>query len=111
MVSSFTSLSYPIANLTLPLARKQYGIFSNAIAPVAASQMTKTVMPQEFLDKLAPEAIVPLVAYLSHESTTENGKVFEAGAGWYGEIRWERTKGVVFKTDQSFTPAAVRHEF
>jgi len=64
-------------------------------------------MPPDFLEKLAPEAIVPLVAYLSHESTEENGKVYEAGAGWYGEIRWERTKGVVFKTDQSFTPAAV----
>jgi multifunctional beta-oxidation protein len=91
------------------LEHLQYNIHANAIAPVAASQMTKTVMPPDFLEKLAPEAIVPLVAYLSHESTEENGKVYEAGAGWYGEIRWERTKGVVFKTDQSFTPAAVSY--
>jgi len=86
----------------------QYGIHANAIAPVAASQMTETVMPPEMLAQLSPEMIVPLVAYLSHESTTVNGQLFEAGAGWYGRVRWERTKGHVFKTDKSFTPAAVK---
>lgn len=86
----------------------QYGIHANAIAPVAASQMTETIMPPEMLAQLSPEMIVPLVAYLSHESTKVNGQLFEAGAGWYGRVRWERTKGHVFKTDQSFTPAAVK---
>ncbi|GAA5886830.1 hypothetical protein JCM16303_005721 [Sporobolomyces ruberrimus] len=112
---NFGQANYSAAKMGLigfarTLAREgaKYNIHANAIAPVAASQMTKTVMPPDFLEKLAPEAIVPLVAYLSHESTQENGKVYEAGAGWYGEIRWERTKGVVFKTDQSFTPAAVK---
>ncbi|GAA5938562.1 uncharacterized protein JCM15063_005355 [Sporobolomyces koalae] len=112
---NFGQANYSAAKMGLigfarTLAREgaKYGIHANAIAPVAASQMTKTVMPPDFLEKLAPEAIVPLVAYLCHESTPENGKLYEAGAGWYGEVRWERTKGVVFKTDQSFTPAAVK---
>lgn len=37
-----------------------------------------------------------------------SGKIFEVGAGFVAEVRWERSRGVVFKTDASFTPSAVR---
>lgn len=33
--------------------------------------------------------------------------MFVLGAGYISEIRWERSGGVVFKTDDSFTPSAV----
>jgi len=52
---------------------------------------------------------VPLVAALTHpDGPNASGKVFEVGAGFVAEIRWERTKGALFKTDASFTPSAVR---
>lgn len=40
-----------------------------------------------------------------------SGKVFELGAGFVAEIRWERSKGAVFKTDETFTPSAVKEKW
>ncbi|KAK4047301.1 hypothetical protein OIV83_005479 [Microbotryomycetes sp. JL201] len=108
--ANYSSAKLGVVAFAKTLAREgaKYNIHANAIAPVAASQMTKTVMPPEMLEKLSPEMIVPLVAYLCHDATEDNGLLFEGGAGWYGQVRWEKSKGVVFKTDDSFTPAAVK---
>ena len=48
-----------------------------------------------------------MLALTHPEGPDANGKVFETGAGYVAEIRWERSKGVSFKTDASFTPSAV----
>jgi multifunctional beta-oxidation protein len=82
-------------------------IHANTIAPLAASRMTETVMPPEILACLKPEFVVPVVAYLCHESTEENGGLFEVGAGFVSKLRWERSKGAVFKADATFGPGAV----
>ncbi|GAA5863265.1 hypothetical protein JCM8547_002881 [Rhodosporidiobolus lusitaniae] len=96
---------------TLAREGAKYNIHVNAVAPIAASPMTETIMPPEMLANLSPDKIVPLVAFLVHSSVDVSGKLFEAGAGWYGLLRWERTKGAVFKTDESFTPEAVRERW
>ena len=55
-----------------------------------------------------PEYVAPLVVAITHpDGPDANGKVFVLGAGYVSEIRWERSRGVVFKTDDSFTPSAV----
>lgn len=82
-------------------------MLTNTIAPLAASRMTETVLPPDMLAALKPEFIVPLVAYLCHDSCTENGSIFEVGAGFVAKLRWERSKGAVFKADATFTPASV----
>lgn len=88
--------------------------------------MTATIMPPEMLqhfgvcarqNRLAyvsshlcpqPEYVAPLVAAITHpDGPDTSGKVFVLGAGYISEIRWERSRGVVFKTDNSFTPSAV----
>ncbi|KAH9458184.1 hypothetical protein MJO28_005251 [Puccinia striiformis f. sp. tritici] len=109
---SAAKLSQVTFSKTLAREGAKYNIIVNAIAPIAASQMTATIMPPEMLKEVTPEAIVPLVAYLvSEENTKETGQVYEAGAGWYGKLRRERARGAVFKTDDSFTPSAVMARF
>ena len=45
-------------------------------------------MPAEVLEKLDPKYVVPLVAYLVHESSTENGSLFEVAGGFIAKLRW-----------------------
>lgn len=71
--------------------------------------MTETMMPPDMLAKLSPEFVAPFVAALCHPDGPEaSGKIFEVGAGFIAEVRWERSEGTVFKTDASFTPSAVK---
>jgi multifunctional beta-oxidation protein len=69
--------------------------------------VTATVMPPEVLENLKPEHVAPVVAWLCHESCKESGQLYETGAGWTGQVRWELSKGAIFKPDDSFTPSAV----
>ncbi|KAH6588878.1 hypothetical protein BASA61_005790 [Batrachochytrium salamandrivorans] len=111
---NFGQSNYSAAKLALfgfsnSLAREgaRKNVFVNTIAPLAASRMTETVLPPDMLAALKPEFVVPLVAYLTHESCAENGSLFEVGAGFVSKLRWERSKGAVFKADATFTPASV----
>jgi len=52
--------------------------------------------PMYFIDlfaELRPELIAPVVAYLAHESCTDNGSVVEAAAGWAGKCHVVRSQG------------------
>jgi multifunctional beta-oxidation protein len=94
---------------TLAQEGAKYGIKSTCIGPIAASAMTKTVWTADLLTKIKPEFVAPFVVAVSHpDGPDASGKVFEVGAGFVAEIRWERSKGVVFKSDASFTPSAVK---
>ncbi|GBE87805.1 Peroxisomal hydratase-dehydrogenase-epimerase [Sparassis crispa] len=96
----------------LALEGAKYGIKATVIAPMAASAMTETVMPPEMLANLKPAFVAPFVAAVTHpDGPDASGKVFEVGAGYVAEIRWERSKGTVFKADSSFTPSAVQEKW
>ena len=92
---------------TLSLAKEGEGknINVNTICPIAGTRMTEKFMPKKLYESLKAEYIVPLVAYLAHDSCIETGSVFEVGAGYIAKLRWQRSEGVFF--DLPFTPEQV----
>ncbi|KAF5342028.1 hypothetical protein D9611_001552 [Ephemerocybe angulata] len=112
--ANYSAAKMGLIGFTKTLAREgaKYGIKSTAIAPFAASPMTETIMPPEMLKQMSPEYVAPFVLALCHpEGPDANGKLFELGAGFVAEVRWERSEGAIFKTDASFTPSAVKQRW
>ncbi|KAL1680272.1 hypothetical protein EV122DRAFT_262636 [Schizophyllum commune] len=109
--ANYSAAKMGLATFTKTLAREgvKYNIGSICIAPMAASAMTETVMPPEMLANLKPDYVAPFVAAVCHPNGPDaSGRIFEVGAGYVTEIRWERSAGTVFKTDSTFTPSAVK---
>ncbi|EMG46225.1 Peroxisomal hydratase-dehydrogenase-epimerase [Candida maltosa Xu316] len=96
---------------TLAKEGDKYNIKANAIAPLARSRMTESILPPPILEKLGPEKVAPLVLYLSSAENEVTGQFFEVAAGFYAQIRWERSGGALFKPDQSFTAEVVAKRF
>lgn len=110
LFGSFGQTNYSAAKLALhgftqALAKEgeKRNIRVNTIAPLAASRMLETVMPPDVLKTVNPSLVVPLVAYLCHESCTENGSVFEVGGGFVAKLRWQRAEVTFFLCREPFS--------
>eukprot|EP01063_Lacrimia_lanifica_P036824 TRINITY_DN7400_c0_g1_i1.p1 TRINITY_DN7400_c0_g1~~TRINITY_DN7400_c0_g1_i1.p1 ORF type:complete len:311 (+),score=83.45 TRINITY_DN7400_c0_g1_i1:225-1157(+) len=73
----------------------KHNVFVNAIAPLAGTRMTATIMPPAATEGLKPEFIVPLTLLLCHESSKANASYYEAGAGAFHKLEVCRSKGWV----------------
>jgi NAD(P)-dependent dehydrogenase (short-subunit alcohol dehydrogenase family) len=93
---------------TLELEGAKYNIKANVIAPVAASRLTEDVMPPQVLDKLKPELVSPVVAYLCSEECQVSGNIFTAGGGYVGRAAIVESKGAIFS---DISIEAVRDSF
>jgi len=82
--ANYSSMKLALVGFAQSLAREgdKLNIKVNTIAPLAGSRMTETIMPPELVAALKPEFVVPVVGYLAHESFTENGGIYECGAGF-----------------------------
>ncbi|KAI0822455.1 multifunctional beta-oxidation protein [Trametes gibbosa] len=112
--ANYSAAKMALVGFTKALAAEgaRYNIKATVIAPMAASAMTETIMPPEMLANLKPAFVAPFVLAVTHpDGPDANGKIFEVGAGYVAEIRWERSKGVSFKTDKTFTPSAVQEKW
>lgn len=96
---------------TLAKEGDKYNIIANTIAPLAKSRMTEKILPPHILEKLSPEKIAPLVLYLTHDSNKVTGQIFEVAAGFFAQIRWERSGGALFKPGKSYTAESVAKRF
>ena len=93
---------------TLSLEGQRKNVLVNTIAPFAASRLTEGLLPPAVFDSLKPEYVTPLVAYLCSEDNDTTGGVFEVGGGFYSSLRWERTKGKLFRIGREVSPEAIQ---
>ncbi len=78
----------------LRLEGQKYNIMMNALAPVAGTRMTESLMTPDALDKLKPEYVSPMVAYLCSEQCQRTGEIWSAGAGYFARIEYREAPGV-----------------
>lgn len=93
--TNYSSMKLALHGFTQALAveGRSKNVHANTIAPAADSQLTRTVMTEEQLRPMRPEYVSPLAAWLCHEECIETGALFEAGGGWFGKLRWQRSDG------------------
>ncbi len=115
---NFGQANYAMAKLglhglaqTLALEGAGRNILVNTIAPIAASRLTATIMPADMLEQLQPGFVSPLVLKLCHENHEGSGGLYEAGAGWIGALRWERSRGHGFPVEEAPTAEAIAAEW
>jgi NAD(P)-dependent dehydrogenase (short-subunit alcohol dehydrogenase family) len=108
LFGNFGQANYSAAKLglvglinTLAQEGAKYNIHANAVAPVAATRMTEDILPPEVLEKLKPEFVAPVVAYLCTEESSDNGSVFVVGGGSAQRVALFENKGPKFDTPPS----------
>lgn len=79
---------------SITLEGAKSNITCNCVAPVGATTMNSAHWSDEDKRIRKAEYVAPLVAYLAHASCEESGSFFEASAGSFKKLRWERTEGL-----------------
>jgi len=103
--ANYAAAKMALVGFTETLAKEgaKYNIHCNVLAPGAASRLTQTVWAPEMMEVMKPDWVVPLVGVLVHSSCNETGSIFEAAAGHFSKIRWERSKGFLARPDENLT--------
>jgi NAD(P)-dependent dehydrogenase (short-subunit alcohol dehydrogenase family) len=82
----------------------KYNIKANAIAPVAKTRMTEDILGPA-ADKLRPELITPVVAWLAHADCPVSGELYSCGGGRVARVFLGVTPGIA---DPDLTVETVR---
>lgn len=86
----------------------KYNIKANAIAPLALTRMTESLFSGAMAEKLQPELISPIVAFLAHEDCPVSGEVYSVGGGRVARVFIGETPGYF---NANLTVEDVRNNF
>ncbi|MFH5228581.1 SDR family NAD(P)-dependent oxidoreductase [Antrihabitans spumae] len=81
---------------TLAVEGAKYNILANAVAPLAATRMTENIAPPEFLEKLPPAQVAPVIGYLVSDECTDTATVLVVGGGSVKRVAQFESAGVYF---------------
>src|ERR1700741_340870 len=81
---------------TLAQEGAKYSIKTNAVAPIAATRMTQDILPPEVFEKLTPEYVAPVVAYLCSEELPDTDSVYIVGGGKVQRTALFQNEGITF---------------
>ena len=109
--SNYGAAKMGIVGLTNVLAIEgaKNNIYTNTIAPVAATRMTENLMPEEVLDKLGPELVTPAALFLVSESAP-NGVILQAQGGKFSLAGIFENEGVNIGVDATVDDIAENYE-
>lgn len=86
---------------TLRFEGAKYNVYTNAIAPIAATRMTEELPGfEDSTQRLAPELVTPAVVYLCSEKAP-NGRIIQASGGRYYSADVRENVGVDLGLDAS----------
>ena len=84
---------------TLRFEGAKYNVFTNSIAPIAATRMTLELPGfEDSSDRLAPELVTPAVVFLCSENAP-NGRIIQAAGGRYYSADIRENEGVNLGTN------------
>lgn len=103
LFGNFGQANYSAAKLglvglinTLAQEGAKYNIKANALAPIAATRMTEDILPPAVFEKLTPEYVAPVMAYLCTEEVPDTASVFIVGGGKVQRVALFQNVGVTF---------------
>jgi NAD(P)-dependent dehydrogenase (short-subunit alcohol dehydrogenase family) len=115
LFGNFGQANYSAAKLglvglinTLAQEGAKYNIKANAVAPIAATRMTQDILPPDVFEKLTPEYVAPVVAYLCSEEVPDTASVFIVGGGKVQRAALFENEGVTFSDVPSVDDVAAK---